>query len=73
MGIEALVLSGKVVILLFIHLLVDDILFGDTKRTACALLVNLRCPPRRLYPGLETAVTPSRCSDVRTATTSASM
>ncbi len=45
--IQPLVLSRQIVVFLFVHLLVDNILLGDTQRTTSALLVNLRCPSCR--------------------------
>lgn len=59
MGIQPLVLSGQVIILLLIHFLIDYILLGDAQGTACALLVNLRSATGRLDAGLEAAVTPT--------------
>ena len=52
MGIETLVLSRQIIILFFVHLLVDDILLSHAQGTAGALLVDLRSSTRRLNPGL---------------------
>lgn len=41
MSCEATVLHGQVVVLLLVHLLVDNVLLGHTKRSACASLVDL--------------------------------
>lgn len=72
-GVEPLVLSGQVVVFLFVHLFVDNILLGDAQSTPRSFLVNLRCSTRRLNPRLKAAVTAARCGNVRTATTSASI
>ena len=71
MGIQPLVLGGQVIILLFVHLLVDDILLGDTQCTAGTLLVDLRSATGRLNAGLQAAVTSARSSDVGTGGASA--
>lgn len=67
MSIQALVLGRQVIVFLFVHLLVDDILLGDAQGTAGALLVDLRSAAGRLNACLEAAVAPTRGSDVGTA------
>lgn len=66
MGGELAVLAGEVVVLLLVHLLVDDIGLGNAEGAAGAALVDLRGASSRLNAGLERAVTPSRCSNVCT-------
>lgn len=66
MGIETLVLSGKVIILLFIHFLVDNILLRDAQSTTSSLLVNFRSSTRRFNARLQTTVTATRSSDIST-------
>jgi hypothetical protein len=64
MGCEATVLHGQVVVLLLVHLFVDHILLGDTKRSACASLVDLGSTAGGLDSCFETAVTTTRGSNV---------
>ena len=62
-GRKSSVLHGKVIIFLFVHLLIDHVLFGDSQRTPGASLMNLRGPSCRFDSGLETAVTsPGGCN-----------
>ena len=61
---QSSVLKREVVVFLFIHLLVDDILFGHSQRTTRSSLVNLRSSSGRLNASLETAITSPRSSDV---------
>ena len=66
-GGQAAVLHGKVVIFFLIHLLIDDILLGNTERATSAALVNLGSATSRLDASLETSVASSRGSDVCSA------
>ena len=66
MGIQALVLGGQVIVLLLVHLLVDNILLGDAQCSSRPLLMDLGSTTGRLYAGLQTAVASPRCSDVGT-------
>lgn len=66
MGGESSVLEREVVILLFVHLLIDDILLRHPQRATCASFVDLGCSPRRLDSGLETSIAPPRGSNVGT-------
>ncbi|KAG9991652.1 hypothetical protein KCU98_g195, partial [Aureobasidium melanogenum] len=60
---EATVLHGQVVVLLLVHLFVDNVLLSYAKRSSCASLVNLRSATSRLDSGLETTITAARSSD----------
>ena len=68
MGSEATILQWKVIILLFVHLFIDNILFGDSERATSASFVNFGGATCRLYSGFETPITSSGgsniCSDV---------
>jgi hypothetical protein len=64
MSCEATVLHRQVIVLLLIHLFVDDVLLGDTERSACASLVDLGSTAGRLDSGFETTVTATRGSDI---------
>lgn len=61
---QATVLHREVIVLFFVHLLVDNILLGDAQGTSSPPFVNLRSPACRLYSGFETAVTSARRSNV---------
>lgn len=63
-GLQSAVLGWKVVILLFVHFFIDDILFGDAKTSASSFLVNLRCTSRRFNTSFQTAITAARSSNV---------
>lgn len=63
-SVQSLVLCRKVVVLLFVHFLVDDILLGDAQGATGALLVDLGSATGRLDACLETAVASTRCSNV---------
>jgi hypothetical protein len=67
MGIETLVLRRQVVIFLFVHLLIDDILLSHAKGATSAFLVDLRSSTCRLDARFQTAVTAARGSNVSTA------
>ena len=58
------ILEGKVVILLLVHLLVDDILFGHSQRSTGATLVDLRRSSSRLDAGLQTSIISSRGGNI---------
>ena len=47
-GVQPLVLCWQIIILLFIHLFIDNILLSNTQRATSALLVNLRSSSCRL-------------------------
>ena len=64
---QAAVLHGQVVVFFLVHLLVDDILFGDTPGASCTAFVNLRSASCRFDTGFKTAVTSARGSDVCSA------
>ena len=66
MGGEPSVLQWQIIVLFFIHLLVHDILLGDTKRAAGPSFVDLGRSSRRLHASFEASITPPRCRDVGT-------
>jgi hypothetical protein len=57
--------NRAVVVFLFIHLFIHDILFRDAKAATSPLLVDGRGPPCRLHPGMQATIGPPRCSDIR--------
>lgn len=61
---QVLVLAGQVVLLLFVHLLLDDYLFCDLQTSAGPPAVNVGSHLCRLYPGLQTPVGSARRGDV---------
>lgn len=61
---QTAVLHGQVVIFFLIHLLVDNILFGDPQRTACSSLVDLRSSSSGLDTGFQAPITAARGSNV---------
>lgn len=61
---QATVLHGQVVIFFLVHLLIDNILFGNTQGASCATLVDLRSASCGLDAGFQTAVTTTRSGDV---------
>ncbi len=61
---ETTVLVRQIVVLLLVHLLVDDILLGHAQRPTRSSLVDLGRSSRRLDSGFEAAVAASRCRDV---------
>ena len=63
---ESPILHRQIVVFLFVHFLVNDILLGNTQRTTSASFVNFRGPPSGLHTCLKTSVTSSRGSDVST-------
>jgi hypothetical protein len=67
MRIEALILSGQVVVFFLVHLLIDDILLSDTQCTPGTLLMDFRSSPGGLNPSFQTAVTAARGGNVGTA------
>lgn len=56
---EASVLHGQVIVLLFVHLFVDDVLLSDAQRTAGSPFVDLRGSAGRFDAGFEAAVAAS--------------
>jgi hypothetical protein len=64
---QATVLHGQVVVFFLVHLLIDDILLGDTQGASCTALVDLRSASCRLDTGFQTAITSTRGSDVCSA------
>ena len=65
--VEPLVLGRQIIVLLFIHFLVDDILLSDAQSATSALLVDFRSSSRRLNACLQTTVTAARGSNISTA------
>lgn len=65
-GVESLVLSGQVIVFLFVHFLVDNILLGDAQSAASALLVDLGSATGRFDASLKTAVASARGSYIGT-------
>ena len=64
MSCQSSVLKGKVVVFLFVHFFVDDILFGDSQRATCSSFVNLRGSSGRLDTGLKASIASSRSGNV---------
>jgi hypothetical protein len=64
MGREPPVMQGHIVVLLFVHLLVEDILFGYTQSSTRTALVNLGGSTSRFNSRLQAPIAPSRCSDI---------
>lgn len=64
MGREPPILQGHIVVLLFVHLLVEHILFGHTKASTGAALVNLGSSTSRFNSRLQAPIAPSRCGDI---------
>lgn len=65
--VEALVLRGQVIVLLFVHFFIDDILLRYTQCTTSTLLVDLGSSTGRLNASLETAITAARGRNISTA------
>lgn len=63
-GGQVLVLAGQVILLLFVHLLLDDNLFGDLEASARSAAVNLRRHSRGLHTSFQATVGTPRSGDV---------
>lgn len=64
MGRQPPIMQGHIVVLLFVHLLVEHILFGHAKPSTGAALVNLGSSTSRFNSRLQAPIAPSRCSDI---------
>ena len=63
-GRQSSVLKREVVVFLFVHFLVDDVLFRHSQRATRSSLVDLRGASSGLDAGLETAITSPRSGNV---------
>lgn len=61
---QTTVLHRQIVVFFLVHLLVDNVLFGDTQGASCAAFVNLRSASCRLDTGFQAAITTTRGSNV---------
>ena len=61
---ESPILHGEVVVFLFVHFFVDNILLSNAQGATSTSLVNFRCSSCRLNPSLETSITSPGSSDV---------
>merc|ERR1712070_1110171 len=63
-GGQTTVLHRQIVVLLFVHFFIDDILLRDAERATSATLVDLRSPSSRLDSRFQAAVTAAGSGDV---------
>ena len=61
--VQATVLHGKMVIILFVYLIVGDDGLRDSVGASSTLLVDFRCALRRLYSRFKAPVTSTGCRD----------
>ena len=63
---ESSILRRKIIVFLFVHFLIDNVLLGDSERSTCSALVDLGSSSRRFNTSFQTSVAPPRSSNICT-------